>query len=422
MAYSYIDYTGKGPGDTLVTPPYIKRDDIRVLIGDVVQTSWSWVGANNVLLGADIPTSSTVRVRRYTDRSRPLSLMSPTGTFDYKGADKNWLRNRYVIEEIEDEHPEILVAVAEALAAIPIVQAAKEQVEEDRGHIEDILADIITLKTARDEAVAAAAQATGAVTGAFGIGLYLVQTRTLLNYCYLNSIAVPRREVMFAVDDLIGGLIDIDAWDHIEALNLLRIPETPVALLNIKDPTKYALTAAGGIVHTPGVGFKGDGVSAHLAYSVTPAQVTGWTRYSGGFGCESTEAIGGGNRMATTGGAATPGFGLTPWNGTTAMNCRFNNTTLAAFTGQTDGEGISWCLRTDDSHLYAGKDAVSFGFSSQATQVDLNAASQITLLRSGSVYETGWAHASFLVKGTMGADKMALMAGLIANFGSRIGV
>lgn len=107
MADSYIDYTDKGPGDTLGTPPFLLKAHIQVKVGEVVYPAttpfFSWTGAQEITLGASFPSSSDVRIIRVTPRDEgDLVDMSPTGTFDYRGADTNWLRQQYILQEVAD--------------------------------------------------------------------------------------------------------------------------------------------------------------------------------------------------------------------------------------------------------------------------------------------------------------------------------
>lgn len=103
---------------------------------------------------------------------------------------------------------------------------------------------------------------------------------------YANTIASTTQSPAAGVilSDYFKWLKTVNLWTRMRVLHLPCLWDPDVALLNLVDPTYAAMTAVGGPVHTPGVGYGGDATDALLRSSVDFSTIPGLAVLAGNLG------------------------------------------------------------------------------------------------------------------------------------------
>lgn len=166
MANSENVVPGAGPGSVLAVPLYEEQDDIHVAKGLVDQdaSTYEWTGPQEITLGPDFPAADDVPVRVYrqTEDDALPAILDPEEGFDFQGANANWQRTLFLIQELKDRGG--VAGIEEVLA---LLQAAVDDAEGFKDGAEDARDAAVTAQGLSEDARdAASLSAIGAAASA----------------------------------------------------------------------------------------------------------------------------------------------------------------------------------------------------------------------------------------------------------------
>ena len=104
MAVTESTYTGNGSQTNYAfTFPYLKQTDVKVSIGGVATTAWSFANATTVQFNSAPANSSAIRIYRDTDTDSPAATFYAGSAIKSEDLNDNFLQNLYTTQESKNK-------------------------------------------------------------------------------------------------------------------------------------------------------------------------------------------------------------------------------------------------------------------------------------------------------------------------------